>query len=563
MALNLYELQRGYGFGGDIHSAFEISAGIKIEEGSSRAGLVLGRGDRRLGDRENYFCFELDVSSIPAALSIYRVGVTGEDTDAHPWITVPVCRVDAPGHAPVVTAENRHGEHVLRVRVLGGGAETWLDGRWIDAEWIRHPWGGTVLGPRRIDPFRLGKTESYPLLNEVGYRLPPGQAAVFSGLTVREAGASGRIVFRDLRVCRLVSGKETLLRTFDPLRERKRGQKEKRKGRRRSVITKEMKFSEILGLQGMEPLTRFVYSVPKTDFPFEDADRAGLTIESLCARFPAWNADSMVKGLECVAKNAASGRQIVYPIYTEEELAADPEKARTGLVYFPAKEKGPFALVCAGGAYLGVENMVEAFPVAMRLNELGIPAFALQYRAGTLDAAKKSAEDIHRALAYIFAHAESLGVEKRYIAYGFSAGGHLVSQLGSDVHGCRANGTPKPEMLGLAYPLVNFEGQVDENLWSFMAARMFGSLGEAERETYSTIRHADETYPPTFLMQTKDDEQVSFRANGLAFYEKLQSLGVPCRLKAVEHGPHGLGLGENSGAEGWVDESVKFWKESV
>lgn len=97
---------------------------------------------------------------------------------------------------------------------------------------------------------------------------------------------------------------------------------------------------------------------------------------------PAWNPRSMAKGFQAIASHLDAGIPMKQEIYSIEERKADPTKERTGLLWFPAGKKGPFALVCAGGAYLSVASLVEAFPVARRLNELGITAFVMQYRAG-------------------------------------------------------------------------------------------------------------------------------------------------------------------------------------
>ena len=45
----------------------------------------------------------------------------------------------------------------------------------------------------------------------------------------------------------------------------------------------------------------------------------------------------------------ADGKQVLFDIYTEEELAADSSKRNTGLFFFRGKPGMPFAVVCAGG----------------------------------------------------------------------------------------------------------------------------------------------------------------------------------------------------------------------
>ena len=334
------------------------------------------------------------------------------------------------------------------------------------------------------------------------------------------------------------------------------------------MFTRLTKMQEVLECPGMDAVKKFISEYPVEGAPAEFGDvdaknqaKLGQTFEEICSAVsPAWNPDAMADGLSAVAARAATGAQTVYEIYPEGELAADPGKQRTGLVYLPAAEKGPFALVVAGGAYIGVANIVEAFPVARRLNELGLTAFVLQYRAGTRRAAVNAGEDIRRAIRMIMERSGEFGVEQRYIAFGFSAGGHLVSELGTVNQGYLHYGFPKPELLGLAYPLVSLEG-MDDGMAEFVMRQMLGDgYTDEARKAFEPISNVDSGYPRTFIMQTVEDEQVDYEKNGLAFYRKMQSIGVPCRLKEVAHGMHGLGLGKDSEAEGWVDEAVAFWR---
>ncbi len=286
-----------------------------------------------------------------------------------------------------------------------------------------------------------------------------------------------------------------------------------------------------------------------------------VSFEQLCgAVSPAWNPDSMADGFNAIVVHMDNGVPVEQFIYSSEEVAKDATKARVGLLWFPTKEKGPFALVCAGGAYMSVASIVEAFPVAKRLNDLGITAFVLQYRAGVRGAATKSGEDIRRAISYIIENKERLNVDEGYAAIGFSAGGHLVSELGTNNQGYKVYGLPKPQMLGLCYPLVAF-AQKDEQMRQAVAMMFEGEVTDAVLDEFTPIEHLDKDYPKTFIWQTREDEQVPFEANALEIYQRLKKLGVPCRLKAVEHGLHGLGLGEGSEAAGWLDEAVDFWKE--
>ena len=345
------------------------------------------------------------------------------------------------------------------------------------------------------------------------------------------------------------------------------------------MFTRKTTMGEAASCPQLAGLTKYLFPQPQDEIskgsetpqPSADAENGNaaqgpnpqqmmaVTFEQLCgAVSPAWNPDSMADGFNAIVAHMDNGVPMEQSIYSPEEIAADATKARVGLLWFPAKKKGPFALVCAGGAYMSVASIVEAFPVAKRLNELGITAFVLQYRAGVRGAAPKSGEDIRRAITYIIENKDRFNVEEDYAAFGFSAGGHLVAELGTTNQGYKVYGLPKPEMLGLCYPLVAFAqkkencagaqaGQglssgesstSDEQMRQIISMMFEGEVTDAVLDEFTPVNHLDRDYPKTFIWQTKEDEQVPFEANALEIYRRLERLGVPCRLKAVEHGLH-------------------------
>lgn len=302
----------------------------------------------------------------------------------------------------------------------------------------------------------------------------------------------------------------------------------------------------------------------KSHMNIEGRDEETLTQMGLNVS-PAWNADSMAYGLDALACYQKTKGNILYHFYTEEEQLTDKTKENTALFWFPVEKKAPFAVVIAGGAYMGVCSIVEAFPVARRLNEMGIHAFVLDYRAGTDCAAEKSEEDLHRAIRYIFENKNAFQIEESYIVIGFSAGGHLTAELGTDNRGYLAAGLPKPDMLCLSYALLDFSKKESMDETEICGA-MFGRGKSSEyyremKQEFSPLRHVSGIYPPAFIWQTVDDELIPYEENAPCMKEKLEKEGVPVMLKSVPHGPHGLGLGTGSEAEGWLEEALMFWKK--
>lgn len=146
---------------------------------------------------------------------------------------------------------------------------------------------------------------------------------------------------------------------------------------------------------------------------------------------------------------AQSGRTIFYPIYREEEIAADPDKQGCGLFFFRGKAGAPTAVCCAGGGFAYVAVIHDAMLHAPTLSERGINAFALIYRPG----ARTACEDLSRALAFLFSHAEELGISMEgYSLWGGSAGARMaawVGGMGTAAFGEKA--LPRPAAVVMQY----------------------------------------------------------------------------------------------------------------
>ena len=74
----------------------------------------------------------------------------------------------------------------------------------------------------------------------------------------------------------------------------------------------------------------------------------------------------------------------------------------------------------------------EAFPVAARLSEMGMPVFCLNYRvAGKEPLFPKPMEDLSAAYRFLKDHEDQFDIDARHYAVGgFSAGGHLAACWG-------------------------------------------------------------------------------------------------------------------------------------
>ena len=97
-------------------------------------------------------------------------------------------------------------------------------------------------------------------------------------------------------------------------------------------------------------------------FPVERSYYSGDTLEQLhLTYYNNIDPDETVDICNTLRQRAADGQTIFYDIYTEDEKAADPDKADTGLFYFKGNPGAKFSICNAGGAFAYVGAMQDSF----------------------------------------------------------------------------------------------------------------------------------------------------------------------------------------------------------
>ncbi len=205
-------------------------------------------------------------------------------------------------------------------------------------------------------------------------------------------------------------------------------------------------------------------------------------------------------------------------------------------------------LIIPGGGYQIVAIGHEGFQIAHWLNAQGISAFVLDYRV-TPYQYPAEIEDGERAMRLIRAHAAEYSIDPdRLGVWGFSAGGHLASTVGTH---CDQDAAPpahldaidklscRPAFMILAYPVIGMTPPV-----THMGSRSL-LLGphpdpELEHNLSNQYQVTDKT-PPTFLFATSFDPAVPVR-NSLDFYRALLDHHVPSEAHFYDYSNHGCGL---------------------
>lgn len=253
---------------------------------------------------------------------------------------------------------------------------------------------------------------------------------------------------------------------------------------------------------------------------------AGITNSSHYIWYSNLHLESSLEVLNYLLKERQQGRQIFYPIYSQEEIRKDSCKAGTGLFFFRGKRDNPFAVVNAGGGFHYVAALHDSLPQALVISQAGYNAFALIYRPQT------AYEDLGRALDFIYSHADELGVSREnYSLWGGSAGARMAITLG------------------------NLAG-----LRRFTRSSISQAAAVVSQYTgYATVSSDD---APTFANCGTNDGIANWRVMEKRM-KGLSQLGIASECHVYKGLRHGFGLGKNTPAEGWIHQALAFWQEEM
>lgn len=266
-------------------------------------------------------------------------------------------------------------------------------------------------------------------------------------------------------------------------------------------------------------------------------------------------ARDVVTGLNRLIELKEQGIKVMYEIWANEDRNAQ-------LFFFPGRMKGPYVVICPGGAYSCVCSMKEGFPVAAKLNELGYSAFVLHYNVGGIGLMPKPMEDLAQALKFINKNKAKFNVDmEQYALIGFSSGGHLVGEWGTENCGARWYGMHYPQAIILGYPASDLTLIGDRKAEQQLKVRMLGeNYTENEVLKYTVSENVHRNYPPTYLFHCRDDSVIPFETS-VRIKEKLEHVECRCKFKEIPIGGHGFGFGTGTLAEGWLNEAIEFWRK--
>ena len=274
-------------------------------------------------------------------------------------------------------------------------------------------------------------------------------------------------------------------------------------------------------------------------------------------------AEDCAAALNMVVENYNAGRQVTYKIYTDEEIAAVPSRASAELYYFPAEQaNAKYAVVLGGNIAFTSGELREGMATAAQLHELGYAAFVLRYRTWMDTSDNAPLEDLARAVAYITAHADELGVQAEdYALVGYSSGGQIEGVFANRKRGYSKYQVAKPAVLLLGYSVS------DTSVMKPVYHGLY-DLGTYDWRYYWTSldKAVEEGYPPVYFWRGNDDTMLGpacMPGQYDDFEKALQACNVPYERVTYDHAPHCIGTGKGTDAEGWVQRAVAFWEEQT
>lgn len=288
-------------------------------------------------------------------------------------------------------------------------------------------------------------------------------------------------------------------------------------------FTKDTKVVDVINNSSFKDFGKLIFPTNRTidkNMTLEDA-------KDLYVWYNYINTDKTVEIVNYMKEQTDSGKQIFYPIYTEEEMKREPEKRNTGIFYFRGTENNKFAILNAGGGFMYVGAMQDSFPHALELSKNGYNAFALIYRPD----ADKAMEDLARAVAFIHENKETLKVDTNdYSVWGGSAGGRMAAWLGN--YGTESFGEKK-------YPRPS------------VVIMQYTGLSEVTGNE-----------PPTYNCVGRNDGIANYKVMENRI-NKIKQNGTDAEIEIFDGLPHGFGLGIGTNAEGWINNAIEFWQRNM
>jgi acetyl esterase/lipase len=227
---------------------------------------------------------------------------------------------------------------------------------------------------------------------------------------------------------------------------------------------------------------------------------------------------------------------------------------------------GPFAtcILVHGGGFTKGNKGIYISPLFAPLSKAGFTWFTIDYRLAPQHRWPACADDVETAIRWVKAHAKDYKVDlKRIALIGESAGGHLVSYVGTKATGDLSLAAVVPFY---APHDLAFQVRQRDKLGESMTALL--GLTELNDDAWKRLRevsastyvHAD--MPPYLLIHGDADKTVPYEQS-IRFQKLMKAAGNRCDLITVHEGGHGMGGWAKLGSDyqepmiAWLRKTMK------
>ncbi|MGB9749815.1 MAG: stalk domain-containing protein [Caldisericia bacterium] len=230
-------------------------------------------------------------------------------------------------------------------------------------------------------------------------------------------------------------------------------------------------------------------------------------------------------------------KNITYKIVDGNELKLD--------MYYPnfAKNKIPCIVYVHGGAYVtGSKDNILKYPEFYLLRNFSFMIVSIDYRLAPEYKFPSPIEDVKSAIRFLRKESEKYGIDVNKIgAFGTSAGGHLVSLLGTTNNDTIFNNGENLEFSSSVKFVIDYFGPTDLTKMpdKDRLINVFGPIEDENLLKFSPISYVSKDDPPFLIIHGEKDNLVPIE-QGEILYNALSREEVKVKFIKVKNGGHGF-----------------------
>ncbi len=238
----------------------------------------------------------------------------------------------------------------------------------------------------------------------------------------------------------------------------------------------------------------------------------------------------------------------------------DPLQTEPSIIFVPAQgvDHPVGTIIVAHGGGFESRTGCEGMNVADYFVRQGFNCAILTYRLKPYTRFD-AIDDMQRAIRYLRANQETLGITDKIAVMGFSAGAMLSGNCSTHYD----NGNPEAEDV-----IERFSCRPDACVMGYGAFATMAFPGPFFRSPFADPDKKNKLYlspennlaignPPFFIWQTNSDDP----RNAFTLASRLTEVGIPFELHCFPDGVHGMALGDGNNDLSMRDEHLMHWAE--